>query len=68
MKQILRIGTGRFVQLDSYWTHHETRREALVVIGLGLMIASITVGALLGADITNPNQRINHGQPKAVIK
>lgn len=64
MKHILRVGRGKFLQLDSYIVSHETRRDALVVAGITLMIASLTAGALLGTDVTNPNQRINHERTK----
>lgn len=64
MKQIIRLAASKYVHLDSYGVSHETRREACMVIGLGLMIASITVGALLGTDITNPNQVITNERIK----
>lgn len=64
MKQILRISKGKFLQLDSYIVSHETRRQFLVVTGISLMIASLTAGALLGTDITQPNLQINHERTK----
>jgi hypothetical protein len=54
MKHTVRLGPGRFVHLDSYYVSHETRLSKIWVAALALFIAALTVGALVGMDITNP--------------
>lgn len=55
MKQIISLGKGKFVHLDSYGESHETRRGDIMVAALAIIITTITVGAALGIDITSPN-------------
>lgn len=55
MKQIISLGKGKFVHLDSYGESHETRRGDIIVAALVIIITTITVGAALGIDITSPN-------------
>jgi beta-lactamase regulating signal transducer with metallopeptidase domain len=54
MKHTVRLGPGRFVHLDSYKSYNETRLSKIWVAALALFIAALTVGALVGMDITNP--------------
>ena len=62
MKHIVPLGNNRFIHLDSYGVSHETRRQGIVVALLASLIAAITIGALVGVDITNPSQQQIHGQ------
>ena len=55
MKQIISLGKGKFVHLDSYGESHETRRGDIMVAALAIIITTVTVGAALGIDITSPN-------------
>lgn len=55
MKQIIPLGKGKFVHLDSYGESHETRRGDIMVAAFAIIITTITVGAALGIDITSPN-------------
>ena len=64
MKQIIRLAAGKYVHLDSYIVSHETRRNFMVVTGLSLMISSITIGALMGTDITEPGLQVNYERVK----
>lgn len=54
MKRIYSMGKGKYVHMDSYYETHETHPVTsflmtLLVIGM----ASMTVGAIVGIDITN---------------
>ena len=55
MKQIISLGKGKFVHLDSYGESNETRRGDIMVAALAIIITTVTVGAALGIDITSPN-------------
>ena len=61
MKQIISLGKGKFVHLDSYGESHETRRGDIMVAVLAIIITTVTVGAALGIDITSPNSTPQHG-------
>lgn len=63
MKQIISLGNGKFIHLDSYGESRETRRSQLMVAAFAILIAAFTVGAALGIDITSPNPPTQHGYP-----
>jgi hypothetical protein len=54
MKHVIKTGEGKYVHLDSYGESYETH-PLLTFVGtlFVIAIASITVGAMLGVDITN---------------
>jgi hypothetical protein len=64
MKHIVRVGPGQFVHLDSYYGSHETRLSKICVVALSLIIAAITVGGVIGIDITNPTSTQQHDNTK----
>lgn len=55
MKQIISLGKGKFVHLDSYGESRETRRGDIIVAAFAIIMTTIIVGAALGIDITSPN-------------
>lgn len=66
MKQIVKLEPNRFIHLDSYFKSHETRGLEAVVFIIFTLITAITIGGLVGADIThfnNTNTIQNHGKP-----
>lgn len=63
MKQIISLGKGKFVHLDSYGESRETRRGDIIVAAFAIIITTITVGAALGIDITSPNSTPQHANP-----
>jgi hypothetical protein len=60
MKQIVHLGPGRFVHLDSYYASHETRLGKICVAALSIIIAGLTAGAVVGIDITNQTPTQQH--------
>ena len=54
MKQIIPLGKGKFMHLDSYGESRETRRWNLFIGVIAIAISSLTIGAMLGIDITSP--------------
>lgn len=60
MKQIVPLGSGKFVTIDSYGESRETRRWNLFIGVIAIAISSFTVGAMLGIDITSPNTTPTH--------
>ena len=63
MKQIIPLGKGKFVTIDSYGESRETRRGSIIVAAFAMLISALTVGAVLGIDITSPNTTTQHGYP-----
>jgi len=55
MKQIIRLGSNRYIHLDSYGEYKETPLSKFVMTTLVLAIAAITAGAMVGIDITKIN-------------
>ena len=53
MKQIILLGSNRYIHLDSYGEYKETPLSKFVMTILVLAIAAITAGAMVGIDITN---------------
>jgi hypothetical protein len=64
MKHTVRLRPGHFVQLDSYRGSHQGPGSQLLVLVLGTLISALTVGALLGADITQLNPQQNYDNIK----
>lgn len=58
MKHIIKLGAKRYLHLDSYKTH-ETPLANITVGVLAVLIAALTMGALVGVDVTNPTQTTN---------
>lgn len=54
MKTIYSMGRGKYIQLDSYGEIHETRRWSVGIALFSVIIAAITISALLGFDVTQP--------------
>ena len=63
MKRIISLGKGKFVHLDSYGEVSETRRGSIIVATFAVLISALTVGAVLGIDITSPSTTTQHGYP-----
>jgi hypothetical protein len=63
MKRIISLGKGKFVHLDSYGEVSETRRGSIIVAAFAMLISALTVGAVLGIDITSPNTTTQHEYP-----
>ncbi len=64
------MGRGKYIILDSYGESTKTRSNQLWSIGIALfalIIAAITVPALIGIDITNPTQQ-NYGNPHRISR
>lgn len=53
MKQIITLGGGKFVTIDSYGVSHETRRWNIIIGVLAVTISAITFGAMFGIDVTS---------------
>jgi hypothetical protein len=60
MKQIIKLGEGKYVHLDSYGERKELSFGTVFVWCTVLVIATITVGAALGTDVTKLIQMPNH--------
>lgn len=58
MKHIVKLGAKRYLHLDSYETH-ETPLANITVGVLAVLIAALTMGALVGVDVTSPAQPTN---------
>jgi hypothetical protein len=58
MKQIIRLGISKYIQLDTYNHHGDYMDNAVGKVFTSLVvicIASITAGAMLGYDVTTFN-------------
>lgn len=62
MKQIVPLGKGKFVTIDSYGESRETRRWNVFIGATALLISSLTIGAMLGIDITSPQPKSDYEQ------
>jgi hypothetical protein len=65
MKTIYSMGKGKYITLDSYGESHETRRSDVVVFLLASIIATITIAAVLGVDVTQFNTQSQQEQTNA---
>lgn len=65
MKRIVRLDPNKYVHLDSYGESHVSHYvgQALCAIVV-LAIASLTVGAMLGVDISNPSPVPTQHEPR----
>jgi hypothetical protein len=62
MKHIIPLGKGKFVTIDSYGESRETRRWNLFIGVIAIVISSLTIGAMLGIDITSPQSKPDYEQ------
>ena len=62
MRTIYSMGKGKYITLDSYGETHENRLGNVLIATFAIIIASFTVPALLGVDITNITPQ-NNGTP-----
>ena len=60
MKQIIRLGSNRYIHLDTYGEYKESPLSKLVITTFVIAIAAITAGAMVGIDITNINPPSQH--------
>ena len=69
MKQIIKLDKGKYIQLDSYGERSAHPLEPFIVGFFVTAIATITVGAVLGTDVTKLIQMPNHStQPAQPLK
>ena len=55
------MGRGKYVHLDSYPETHETHPAINFLMALFVLgIAAITVGGILGIDVTSPSTPLRH--------
>jgi hypothetical protein len=59
MKTIYSMGKGKYITLDSYGEAYQNRLWSIGIALFALFIASFSVPALIGIDITNLNQQNN---------
>ena len=64
MKQIIRLGSNRYIHLDTYGEYRESPLSKLVITTFVIAIAAITAGAMVGIDITNINRTPTQHQAK----
>ena len=53
MKRITKLGSNRYIHLDTYGEYRESPLSKLVMTTIVIAIAAITAGAMVGIDITN---------------
>ena len=66
MKQIIKLDKGKYVHLDSYGKPPVNHLETFLAFCMVLGISIITVGAMLGTDVTKLIQMPN--QPTQPLK
>ena len=59
MKRIISLGRNRYVHLDSYGENNGGPVYKLLMFLFVIGLASMTAGAIVGIDITNPTQLNN---------
>ena len=64
MKQIIHLGSNRYIHLDTYGEYKESPLSKLVITTFVIAIAAITAGAIVGIDITNINTTPTQQQTK----
>jgi hypothetical protein len=62
MKTIYSMGRGKYIHLDSYGETPETRRWSVGIALFSVIIAAITISALVGVDITQINSQYTQQQ------
>lgn len=60
MKRIVKLDDDKYIQLYSYRERHTHPLEPFIVGFLVTAIATITVGAMFGTDVTKLIQTSNH--------
>jgi len=69
VKHIIKLDKGKYIQLDSYGEQTTHPLEPFIVGFFVTAIAAITVGAVLGTDVTKLIQMPNHStQPTQPLK
>ena len=53
MKRITKLGSNRYIHLDTYGEYSESTLSKLAMTAIVLATAAITAGAIVGIDITN---------------
>jgi hypothetical protein len=53
MKHITKLGSNRYIHLDTYGEYRESPLSKLVMTTIVIAIAAITAGAIVGIDITS---------------
>ena len=53
MKHITKLGSNRYIHLDTYGEYNESPLSKLAMTTFVIVIAAITAGAMVGIDITN---------------
>ena len=53
MKRITKLGSNRYIHLDTYGGYNESPLSKLAMTVIVLATAAITAGAMVGIDITN---------------
>jgi hypothetical protein len=53
MKHITKLGSNRYIHLDTYGEYRESPLSKLIMTTFVIAIAAITAGAMVGIDITN---------------
>ena len=53
MKRITKLGSNRYIHLDTYGEYRESPLSKIVMTTFVIAIAAITAGAMVGLDITN---------------
>ena len=64
MKRITKLGSNRYIHLDTYGEYRESPLSKLVMTTFVIAIAAITAGAMVGIDITNINRTPTQHQAK----
>ena len=64
MKHITKLGSNRYIHLDTYGEYRESPLSKLVMTTFVIAIAVITAGAMVGIDITNINRTPTQQQTK----
>ena len=64
MKRITKLGSNRYIHLDTYGEYNESPLSKLAMITIVLATAAITAGAIVGIDITNINPTPTQQQSK----
>ena len=64
MKRITKLGNNRYIHLDTYGEYRESSLSKIVMTTFVIAIAAITVGAIVGIDITNINRTPTQHQTK----
>ena len=53
MKRITKLGSNRYIHLDTYGEYSESTLSKIAMTAIVLATAAITAGAIVGIDITN---------------